>query len=79
MALLQPGEAAGGAVRQHLPAVREINLNTETLARTQSITLTGTQVSGTADVSSLAFNQASTRPAGDFLFFFIRIRTLVWF
>lgn len=45
MALLQLSEAAGGAVRQHLPAVREINLNAETGAHIRSITLARTRVS----------------------------------
>lgn len=45
MALLQLSQAAGGAVRQHLPAVRGINLNAETPAHMRSITLAGTQVS----------------------------------
>lgn len=54
MAILQLGEAAGGAVRQHLPAVREINLNTETPAHTQSITPAVIQVSLDANVSPRA-------------------------
>lgn len=82
--LLQLGEAAGGAVRQHLPAVSEINLNTETLARTQSITLAGTQVSWLQMYARLRVAHLIRRAhawTDNFFFFcfFPGARTLVWF